>query len=234
MKQTAIMILSSLIILFYSLPAFSAGFGVYGSFGGGKTDMLKPKGDGDYRVDYSQTGLFYGGGILIESGDAADGGFHNRFHLCIEGTRIYGGRYEYKRLIRTGFINTFAFRIAGNDRVRFWIGPLLGAQLITGLIGDYRKHTWGRDKRDTFIALAAVSPPSVQSYALYYLYYDRVWRRTFGTFIPVGMALGLNIALGESAAFMIEGGFRCGLYVLTNAGFNYEGYGNMGFIFGAF
>jgi hypothetical protein len=234
MKQTATLILSSLTVLLCSIPAFSAGFGIYGSFGGGKTDMLKPRGNSDYRVDYSQTGLLYGGGMLIESEGTADADFHNRFSLCIEGARIYGGRYEYQRLIRTGFINTFAFRIAGNDRFRFWIGPLIGAQLITGLMGDYRRHTWSSDKRDAFIALAAVSPPDVQTYALYYLYYDRVWRRTFGTFIPVGMALGLNIALGESASFMIEGGFRCGLYVLTNAGFNYEGYGNMGFVFGAF
>jgi len=31
----------------------------------------------------------------------------------------------------------------------------------------------------------------------------------------------------------LETGFRCGLYVLKKVGFNYEGYANAGFIFGA-
>jgi len=82
-------------------------------------------------------------------------------------------------------------------------------------------------------ALAASGDPAFTTYGLYYIYMDRIYKRKLGAFIPVGVSLGINIMLGNSAALTIEAGFRCGIYVLRKAGFNYEGYLNGGFIFGA-
>ncbi|MBN2158649.1 MAG: hypothetical protein JW807_04585 [Spirochaetes bacterium] len=215
-----------------SAPAYPFGFGIYGSIGGGKTDVLSWSND-DYEVDYSYTHMYYGGGIIFESADEEDGIFHNRLDLGVEGMSVYAGRHDYRMLIKPGLVNTFAFRVAGNERVRFWIGPQIGFQLLTGLKQTTRRKTWGQARKDTLAVLMVLAPPATQLYGWYYLNRDPVWKRTIGAAVPVGLALGVNIAMTETAAFFIEGGVRCGLLALTGAGFNYEGYSHIGFIFGA-
>ena len=48
---------------------------------------------------------------------------------------------------------------------------------------------------------------------------------------PIWGPLGIKIGLGNPAALLLNGFW--GIYVLRKAGFNYEGYLNGGFIFGA-
>ena len=225
--------ISILFLVGFCAPVFATGFGFYGTGGYGKVDMLKPVDNySDYRVKYSAENSFYGGGIMWESGNESEG-YHNRLNAGIEGSDTYGGRYDYRRLIRAKIENVFAFRIAGSHHVRFWIGPLLGLNLLTGLSDTTRNALWSTDRVDYYLSAFASASTLGQLYGLYYIYLDRVWRRTFGVYIPIGIALGLNIRLGENIALTLEGGFRCGFYVLKNVGFNYEGYMNAGCMFGA-
>jgi hypothetical protein len=226
MKKISIVSFFYLIML--SMPAFTMGFGMYGTSGYGKVDMLKLVNfASDYRVDYSTENFLYGGGLLLESGNESEG-YHNRFKMGLEGSTTFAGRNSYRRLIRAKIENVFAFRVAGTDRFRFWIGPLLGVNLLTGLINTTRSDQWSSERKNSTLALAQ----SAAAFGLYYIYFDRIWKRTAGVFIPVGIATGINIKLGESAALTLEGGFRFGFYYLRNGGINYEGYVNAGFIFG--
>lgn len=228
-----IFIISFFAMLAVSSPLFATGFGIYGTGGIGKADMLSFHHDGDYTVNYSLKNSFYGGGILLESGDDA-AGYHNRLSLGLEGITAYGGVHQYRMLIRPHLNNVFAFKIAGNESFRFWIGPMLGINLLTGLIPTTRHHEWSFERNRYSLAALGSSPSQlVQAYGLYYIYYDHIWERTVGVSIPIGLVIGINVKLGESAAFTLEAGFRCGLFVLTKTGFNYEGYANAGFIFGA-
>jgi hypothetical protein len=153
--------------------------------------------------------------------------------MGLEGSTTFVNRYSYRRLIRAKIENVFAFRVAGTDRVRFWLGPLIGVNLLTGLINTTRNDRWSSQRiKSSLNVLAQPAAAAFQSYGLYYIYFDRIWKRTAGVFIPVGIATGINIKLGESAALTLEGGFRFGFYYLRNGGVNYEGYVNAGFIFG--
>ncbi len=217
-----------------AVPGFPVGFGVYGTGGGGRVDILTLHKNNDYTVRYSMNQVFYGGGILIESGKGADEGFYNRISFGVEGDSTFGGRYEYRRLFRAHITNVFAFRVAGTEKFRFWMGPLIGVHLLTGL-GEISRHdTWDQDKnRMAHLLTLAGLPSSLWPAGYYYHHYDHIWQRTYGVFIPVGVALGVNIMFNESAGMTVEGGFRCGLFHLTKTGFNYEGYLNAGFVFGA-
>lgn len=231
MKKTLGMIF---LVLVMSIPAFPVGFGFYGTGGYGRVDMMKIIDNGsDYRVIYSTNNSLYGGGLLLESG-SDPGTYHNRLIFGLEGTTLSGGRYRFSRAMRAKIDNVFAFRLAESDTVRFWMGPLIGIQLLTGHAATTRNSEWQDDKfKYHLFLLSQASSPVTRLGGLYYLYIDHVWKRKFGVFIPVGIAMGINIRLGENAALTAEGGFRCGLYYLRNAGFNYEGYGSAGFIFGA-
>ncbi len=214
-------------------PLFAMGFGFYGTGGLGRVDMLTIKSDGDYKVSYSTNNAFYGGGFLFDSGGAGQG-FHNRLSIGAEANTTFDSRYEYRRLMRIGLNNLFAFEIVNEGPVRFFIGPLLGFQVLNGLAPTTRNEVWGPNRlKYSVAALAATGDPAFARYGLYYIYIDHIYKRKLGAFIPVGISLGINIMLGKSAALTIEAGFRCGIYVLRKAGFNYEGYLNGGFIFGA-
>ncbi len=232
MRQT--IVLCSVFLIMISTSAFASGFGLYGTGGYGKVDMLTLINNGsDYKVNYSAEGFFYGGGLLVESGNESEG-YHNRFNMGLEGSAKSDGRFSYRSLMRAKIENVFAFRIAGTDQVRFWMGPLLGIQFLTALTNATRSDRWSDDKmKYAMSALLLSNNASFQNFGLYYIYFDRVWKRVPGVFIPVGIAVGTNIKLGESAAFTVEAGFRCGFYYLRKGGFNYEGYANAGFIFGA-
>ena len=220
-------------ILTCSVPGFPIGFGLYGTGGGGNVDILTIHKDNDYSVRYSMKQVVYGGGLLIESGKSAEEGYHNRLSIGLEGMSTFGGRYEYRRLFLANITNVFAFRIAGNEKFRFWIGPLIGLHVITGL-GEISRHdTWDQDKNRFAHLLTATLPANLQPFGYYYHHYDRIWQRTYGVFIPIGAAIGTNIMFNESASMTIEAGFRCGLLYLTKSGFDYDGYLNVGFIFGA-
>ncbi|HOT44788.1 MAG TPA: hypothetical protein PLM53_03065 [Spirochaetota bacterium] len=225
-------------ILFFmlalSIPAFPVGFGFYGTGGYGRVDMMKIIDNGnDYRVIYSTNNSVYGGGLLLESGSDS-GAYHNRLNFGVEGSTLSGGRYRFSRFMRAAIDNVFAFRLAESEAVRFWMGPLIGIQLLTGHAASTRNSEWPDDKFKYHLSLLSMAAsPVTQLGGLYYLSIDHVWKRKFGVFIPLGVAMGINIRMGENAALTVEGGFRCGLYYLRNAGFNYEGYGNAGFIFGA-
>jgi hypothetical protein len=209
------------------------GFGLYGTGGLGRVDMLTIKSGGDYRVDYSVNNTFYGGGILFESGSAGEG-YHNRVTINAEANSSFDAGYDYRLMTRIGINNLFAFQMVDKGPVRFFIGPLLGINIITGLAPTTRNEEWGPNRlKYSLAALAASGDPSFATYGLYYIYMDHIWERRLGAFIPIGIALGTNIMLGSSAAITLEAGFRCGLYILKKAGFNYEGYLNAGFIFGA-
>lgn len=227
----------SIIIFFGALvtasPLFAMGFGFYGTGGLGRVDMLTIKSDGDYKVSYSANNTFYGGGLLFDAGGSGDG-FHNRLSIGAESNSTFDSRYEYRRLMRIGLNNLFAFEVVNQGPVRFFIGPLLGVQVLNGLAPTTRNEEWGPNRlKYSVAALAASGDPAFTAYGLYYIYMDRIYKRKLGAFIPVGVSLGINIMLGNSAALTIEAGFRCGIYVLRKAGFNYEGYLNGGFIFGA-
>jgi hypothetical protein len=224
----------SFFVLVMSAPAFPIGFGFYGTGGYGKVDMMKIIDNGnDYRVMYSTENSVYGAGLLLESGGDSES-YHNRLNAGVEGSKLYGGRYQFHRFMRAKIDNVFAFRLAESDRVRFWMGPLIGIHLLTGLASTTRNSEWASDKLKYHLAaLAAATNNDVRLFGLYYLYIDNLWKRKFGVFIPIGVAMGVNIRLGENAAMTVEAGFRCGFYFLRNGGFNYEGYGNAGFIFGA-
>jgi hypothetical protein len=222
------------LIIIFSAPAFSMGFGVYGTGGYGKVDMMKLVNNGsDYKVIYSMENAIYGGGFLFESGTEADG-FHNRLNLGVEGTTTDHGKYDYEHLIRAKIENVFAFRIAGNEKIRSWIGPLIGFNVLTGLTNTTRNDRWSDERvKYSLAALAATTSDAFKYYGLYYIYQERVWKRTYGVFIPIGLAVGVNFNIASSVALTVEGGFRCGYYYLRNSGFNYEGYLNAGIIFGA-
>lgn len=228
-----IFIISLFLIIIFSAPVFSIGFGIYGTGGYGKVDMLKlVDNNSDYRVKYSMENALYGGGILFESGTESED-YHNRLNLGLEGSTVYAGRFDYNRLIRTKIENVFAFRVAGSEQVRFWIGPLIGFNLLTGLSNTTRNDRWTGQRIKYYLTALAATPPAFQYYGLYYIFLERIWKRTFGVFIPIGIALGTNINLASNVAITLEGGFRCGFYNLRSNGFNYEGYVNAGFIFGA-
>jgi hypothetical protein len=225
-------IFSFFIIVLASAPAFSTGFGLYGTGGYGRVDMLKSVDHGnDYKVKYSNDNLLYGGGLLLESGNEVEG-YHNRFGIGVEGSKSFSGRYEFRHLMRLKIENVFAFRVAGNEQIRFWLGPLLGVNLLTGLSNTTRNNKWSDDKLKNHLIVLVWSPPASQAYGFYYIYLERVWKRTSGILIPIGLAMGINFKLAESATLTLEAGFRCGLYHLRNTGLNYEGYMNAGFIFG--
>lgn len=226
----AIVLLS--LILFLASPAFSAGFGIYGTGGGGKVDMMRIRGDGDYNVIYSMKNAFYGGGIFLEGGGDDSSAYRNRFALGAEGMSTFGGECEYSRLLRVTLNNVFTFRVAGNERYRLWIGPLIGLHFLTGLHSTTRDEVLSKHRKNNIRALALLGSPPVAAYGLYYLHYETVWQRRMGFFIPLGIALGVNFTLGESVQIALEGGFRCGALYLGKGGFHYEGYGNVGFIFG--
>jgi len=220
-------------VLLLSAPAFPLGFGLYGTGGYGNVDMMRIIDNGnDYRVMYSIRNSLYGGGIVLESGDQSES-YHNRFNAGVDGSTLSGGRYQFNRFMRVKLDNVFAFRLAESERVRFWMGPLLGLHLLTGLTPTSRNSEWPGDKLKYHLAALSMAPAVFQPFGLYYLFVDHVWKRKFGVFIPVGIALGVNIRLAESAALTLEAGFRCAFYFLRNGGFNYEGYANAGFIFGA-
>jgi len=230
MKHT--LAVSIIYLILISAPAFPSGFGLYGTGGYGKADILKlVDHGGDYRVNYSSEGFFYGGGLLIESGNESEG-YHNRFNLGLEGLTGFDRRFSYRRLMRAKIENVFAFRIAETDQVRFWIGPLLGVHLLTGLTNATRSDQWSGERIRYNLAALASTTAAFRDYGLYSIYFDRVWKRVLGVFIPIGIATGTNIRLGESASFTLEAGLRCGFYYLRKGGFNYEGYANAGFIFG--
>lgn len=220
-------------ILMASAPGFPVGFGVYGTGGGGQVDVLTLHSNNDYTVRYSMKHAFYGGGLLIESGTNAEEGYHNRISFGMEGISTFGGRYDYRRLFRAHITNVFAFRIAGSEKFRLWMGPLIGLHIITGLGHTSRHDTWDKDKNRLGHLLTAALEPNLQPAGFYYHHFSPVWERTYGVFVPIGAALGANIRLAESASMTVEGGFRCGLYYLTKTGFDYEGYLNAGFVFGA-
>jgi hypothetical protein len=227
-----ILFISLFYIITISGPVFSMGFGFYGTGGYGKTDMLKlVDHNSDYKVDYSVNNAMYGGGFIFETGTESEG-YHNRLNLGLEGSTTFAGRYDYKRLMRTKIENVFAFRIAGREQVRFWIGPLIGFNLLSGLTNTTRNDRWSSERVRYYCAALTPTPQAFQHYGLYYIFLERVWKRTYGVFIPIGIALGININLASNAAITLEGGFRCGFYHLRNSGFNYEGYANAGFIFG--
>jgi hypothetical protein len=216
-----------------SVPVFSMGFGLYGTGGYGKVDMLKPVyNNSDYRVKYSMENSVYGGGFIFESGIESEV-YHNRLNVGLEGSTAFAGRFDYKGLMRTKIENVFAFRMAGNKQVRFWIGPLIGFNLLSGLTNTTRNDRWSSDIVKNYLAALLPTPQAFQYYGLYYIFLERVWKRTYGVFIPIGIALGININLASNVAMTLEGGFRFGFYHLRNSGFNYEGYANAGFIFGA-
>jgi hypothetical protein len=231
MKKIAI--ITFIAALVTASPLFSMGFGFYGTGGLGRVDMLTINSDGDYRVNYSVNNTFYGGGILFDSGSTGEG-FHNRLSIGAETNSTFDGRYEYRRMMRIGLNNLFAFEIVNKGPVRFFIGPLLGINVITGLAPTTRNEEWGPNRlKYSLSALAASGDPAFATYGLYYIYMDHIYEQKLGAFIPVGISLGTNIMLGKSAALTIEAGFRCGLYIFRKTGFNYEGYLNGGFIFGA-
>jgi hypothetical protein len=194
--------------------------------------MMRVKSDGDYKVIYSMKNAFYGGGIFFESG-GDDSSFRNRFALGGEGMSTFGGECEYNRLMRVYFNNVFTFRVAGNEKYRLWIGPLIGLHFLTGLHSTTRNEVWSQNKKNYLRVLALLGSTTTAAYGLYYLHYETVWQRRLGFFIPLGLALGVNVKLSESVQIALEGGFRCGALYLGKGGFNYEGYGNVGFIFGA-
>jgi hypothetical protein len=227
-----IIIISLFLVIIMAAPAFTMGFGLYGTGGYGKVDMLKlVDNNSDYRVKYSMENALYGGGVIFESGNEADG-YHNRFNIGLEGSTVYGGTFDYTRLIRVKFENVFAFRITGNETFRLWIGPLIGLNFLTGLSNTTRNDRWSGD-RVRYYLTALLPSPTAFMYGVYYIYWERIWKRAFGVYIPIGIALGVNINIAASVAMTLEGGFRCGFYNLRNNGFNYEGYVNFGFIFGA-
>ncbi len=234
MKKQCIAVLFGLLIL--SSPAFPAGFGFYGTGGYGKVDMMRIiDNGGDYRVTYSSKHSLYGAGLMLETGDESKE-YHNRLNAGIEGSTIEGGRFQYRRFMRFKIDNVFAFRIAGNEQVRFWIGPLIGIHLLTGHAKSTRNSEWSTDKFNYHfygLLLLNTTNPIFTAYGINYLLFDHIWKRKFGVFIPIGLALGFNITLAENAALTVEAGFRCGFYFIRNSGFNYEGYGNVGFLFGA-
>ena len=226
------LIITLFLAVMSSAPLFSMGFGVYGTGGYGKVDMLKlVDNNSDYRVKYSLENAMYGGGILFESGNDADG-YHNRLNLGLEGSSVYGGPFDYKRLVRVKIENVFAFRVAGNESIRFWVGPLIGINFLTGLSNTTRNDRWSGDRVKLYLNTLLLNPPAFL-YGVYYIYFERIWKRAFGVFIPIGIALGINIKIATSVTLTLEGGFRCGFYNLRSSGFNYEGYGNAGVIFGA-
>ncbi len=217
-------------VVFISAPAFPAAFGFYGTGGYGRVDMTEldeDTRDYDYRVKYSTDSALYGGGITIETGDSSNS-FHNRLNLGLAGLTSWGGQYDYRYLLRASIDNIFTIRIAESERMRFWIGPLIGFHLITGLTSSTRSKEWSDEKIAEYNVTFSTPTPA----SMYYLYIDEVWARTYGIFIPIGIATGLNIKLGQSAAITVEAGFRCGLYYLQDTGFNYEGYASVGFLFG--
>ncbi|MBN2079835.1 MAG: hypothetical protein JW838_12785 [Spirochaetes bacterium] len=221
------------LILLLVTPAFAAGFGVYGTGGGGKVDMMRIKSDGDYNVIYSMKNVFYGGGVFLESGGDESSAFQNRLAFGAEGVSTFGGECEYRRLMRVSLNNVFTFRVAGNEKYRFWIGPLIGLHFLTGLHSTTRNEVWSKNKKNNITMLSLLGSSTTFAYGLYYLHYETVWHRRLGFFIPLGLALGVNVGLSESVRIALEAGFRCGPYYLGKGGFNYEGYGNFGFIFGA-
>ena len=227
-----ICIITLFLIIIFSAPVFPMGFGLYGTGGYGKVDMLKlVDNNSDYRVKYSVEHAIYGGGFLIETGDDADG-YHNRLNIGLEGSSAYGGQFDYKRLIRVKIENVFAFRVAGNERVRFWLGPLIGFNVLTGLSNTTRNDRWSSSRVRAYLA-PLLSSPTAFTYGVYYIFFERIWKRSSGFYIPIGIALGINIKIASNTAITLEGGFRCGIYYLRHGGFNYEGYANAGFIFGA-
>ncbi len=233
MKKQCIAVLFGLIML--STPVFPAGFGFFGTGGYGKVDMMRIIDNGsDYRVTYSSKHSLYGAGLMLETGDESKE-YHNRLNAGVDGAAIEGGRFQYRRSMRFKIDNVFAFRIAGNEQVRFWIGPLIGIHLLTGHAKSTRNSEWSTDKLQYHMLAiwSPLIPNDYRLYGLYYIYSEKIWKRKFGVFIPVGLALGFNITLAENAALTVEAGFRCGFYSLRNSGFNYEGYGNVGFLFGA-
>ncbi|MBP7738477.1 MAG: hypothetical protein KA369_21060 [Spirochaetes bacterium] len=231
MKKYCVIVFFGLLLI--SAPAFPIGFGFYGTGGYGKVDMMRFIDNGnDYRVMYSIKNSVYGAGLILESGDDSKN-YHNRLNAGVEGSYPMGGRYQFRRFMRAKIDNIFAFRVAGNEQVRFWLGPLIGIQLLTGHVRTTRDSEWSFYKRSNHLSLLSYAPPVYLLYGLYYMYYENLWKRKYGIFIPVGIAMGVNIRLSENAAITVEGGFRCGFYFIRNGGFNYEGYANAGFIFGA-
>lgn len=213
-------------LIIAAAPAFPLGFGIYGTGGGGRSDSLLK----DYSVDYSFNHYSYGGGILFESGDE-DSSFHNRTSIQVQPYEAQSPKNSYRKLLEFGLEHTWAFGIASNDRVRFWIGPGAGMQLITGRVKTYRRKEWSRDQKDNF-TLLAVANPAASLPMVWYLNYDPVWKRTTGSLLYLTGALGVNVALGRTAWFFVEAGARVGYQYLSTHAFAYEGYGKIGFIFG--
>jgi hypothetical protein len=136
----------------FAQPAFSMGFGFIGTGGIGKTDYLSSRsGDDIYKVDYSKVNAFYGGGLLFDTGNPEDG-YHNRIGLTLEGVSTTGGRYNFKHVFRGGFVNTFAFKAAGSEGFRFWLGPLIGLHYLTGKYETHRNQEWSPDRKRWFVA----------------------------------------------------------------------------------
>jgi hypothetical protein len=221
--------LFAIILLAGIRPAFSIGFGVYGGGGGGRADLLHQ----DTTVDYTVNQGFYGGGILFESGSHSEEGYHNRLSIGMEGITANGGKYDYKALWRVNLINTFAFRMYATEKIRFWIGPQIGAHVLTGLTATYRNSEWSGSFKEKYWIMTAAAAPSLAPAVWWYEYQQPVWKRTVGLFAHPGLALGLNFQLGETAFFTAECGFRIGLFALSKTGVNYEGFCNAGFIFGS-
>ncbi len=225
-------LLSLPLLIALASPAYPAGFGIYGTGGGGQVDMTRIKSNGDYSVIYSVKNAFYGGGLIFESGGDGSVGYRNRLAIGFEGIASFGGEKDYRRLMRAHLNNVFAFTVADGETVSFWIGPLIGAHLLTGHHATTRNKEWSKNRKNNYLLLLLASPPSAASYGLYYLHFDTIWERSVGVFVPIGLALGLQFRIGENARIAIEAGFRCGAYFMAKGGFNYEGYSNAGFIFG--
>jgi hypothetical protein len=185
------------------------GMGGYMTIGGGNTSY------GYNKYEYFATGKLkesenwaVGGGLIMDSNLASDRVFNWRMHLS--GERLTADREAEMKLVRLRMNHVFGFGIVRTKRVRLWLGPQIG---INYSWGDRTKERYyygigplGMKWQLAFLPAGLLSPNNFG----YGIFRDKISIIRYGG-IDLGLALGLNINLGDYVTIGPEVGFKYAL-----------------------
>ncbi|OHD69815.1 MAG: hypothetical protein A2W19_09575 [Spirochaetes bacterium RBG_16_49_21] len=195
------------LVVLLATGAMAFGIGGYMTLGGGSTSH-------DYgKYEYFAAGQMkessdfaIGGGLIMDSNLAYDRVFNWR--MKIGGEQLKVDREAEMKLTRLHMNHLFGFGIVRTKVVRLWLGPRIGISYSSGNRTDFRDYA-GISPVDPvlqIITLGFYSPSILQ----YPILRDKITKIQYGG-IDVGLALGLNINIGEYVTIGPEFGFKYAL-----------------------
>ncbi len=196
-KQCSLFILTGLLVAFAASSAWAIGICAYIDAAGGegyrkvKSRSLEDSGG-------TATSYGFRAGLIFDTCVACDSAFSYRLKLG-------GGLFRNDLLTKSNYnslhlSNTFAFTLAKNDYVKFWLGPQIGFQYYRG---NGNRLFIGTENPSAELFLGMGTPWFYTG-----IFKERNRYSIFGA--DAGLAFGVNIHIGDYVSLCLDAGVTYG------------------------